>query len=73
MKISGFKDDKGWFLYKDLQGLSISINPQMEHIIKCYLKEEKPRETFKDGLIVNKIMDTVYKSAGSGKWENISS
>jgi predicted dehydrogenase len=31
----------------------------------------EPRETFYDGYVVNAVMDAVYASAGSGRWEPV--
>ena len=44
---------------------------QMKHIVESYLQDKAPRHKLNDGLIVNKIIDVIYKSAESGKWENI--
>jgi len=44
---------------------------ELQHFISCILKSEKPRETFRDGYIVNCILDACYKSMKSGKWEPI--
>jgi hypothetical protein len=30
-----------------------------------------PRETYRDGYIVNKILDAAYRSMRSGAWETI--
>ena len=44
---------------------------ELQHFISCLLKSEMPRETFKDGYIVNCILDACYQSISSGKWESI--
>jgi predicted dehydrogenase len=44
---------------------------ELQHFISCILKGEMPRETFKDGYIVNCILDACYKSMKTGKWEPI--
>ncbi len=44
---------------------------ELQHFISCILKDEKPRETFRDGYIVNCILDACYKSMKTGKWEPI--
>jgi len=44
---------------------------ELQHFISCLLKDEMPKETFRDGYIVNCIIETCYKSINSGKWESI--
>jgi predicted dehydrogenase len=44
---------------------------ELQHFISCILKGETPRETFRDGYIVNCILDACYKSMKTGKWEPI--
>lgn len=44
---------------------------ELQHFISCILKGEMPRETFRDGYIVNCILDACYKSMKTGKWEPI--
>ena len=44
---------------------------ELKHFITCLLKGEMPKETFRDGYIVNCITDACYRSMKSGKWEHI--
>jgi len=44
---------------------------ELKHFIACIQKGEKPRETYRDGYIVNCILDACYRSVKSGKWEGI--
>ena len=44
---------------------------ELQHFISCIQKGEQPRETFKDGYIVNCILDACYRSIKTGKWEKI--
>ncbi len=44
---------------------------ELQHFISCILKDEAPRETFKDGYIVNCVLDACYSSIKSGRWEAI--
>jgi len=41
---------------------------EMKHFTECIKKEELPRETFKDGVVVNELMDVAYRSAKDGRW-----
>ena len=45
--------------------------PELQHFISCIGKGEKPRETFRDGYIVNCILDACYRSIKTGRWEKI--
>lgn len=45
---------------------------ELQHFTESILKGETPRESFRDGYIVNCILDACYKSIKSGKWEPIS-
>jgi predicted dehydrogenase len=44
---------------------------ELQHFVSCIQRGEKPRETFKDGYIVNCILDACYKSIRTEKWEPI--
>lgn len=44
---------------------------ELKHFISQMIKGEMPRETFKEGYIVNSIIDSCYKSMASKKWESI--
>jgi len=44
---------------------------ELQHFVSCIQKGELPRETFKDGYIVNCTLDACYASMKSGKWEPI--
>lgn len=42
---------------------------ELQHFVNCVTEDETPRETFRDGYIVNLILDAGYQSIKSGKWE----
>lgn len=44
---------------------------ELQHFISCIERDEQPRETFKDGYIVNCMLDACYKSIETGRWEAI--
>ena len=44
---------------------------ELQHFISCIQKGEQPRETFKDGYVVNCILDACYRSMKTEKWEPI--
>ena len=41
---------------------------EMKHFTECIRNEERPRETFEDGLVVNEFMDAAYRSAKESRW-----
>ncbi|MHB1276334.1 MAG: Gfo/Idh/MocA family protein [Candidatus Humimicrobiaceae bacterium] len=58
----------GWN-YKMIDELYINgFKDMMEHFISCYNNNIFPNETFKDGYMVNLIIDHAYKSIKSRKW-----
>ena len=44
---------------------------ELKHFISQIIKGEMPRETFRDGYVVNAIIDSCYRSMTSKKWEPI--
>jgi len=45
---------------------------ELQHFISCVQKAEQPRETFREGYIVNCMLDACYRSMKTGRWEPIS-
>ena len=45
----------------------------MQHVIEAFRSRTEPRETFRDGYIVNAILDAAYRSMKSGCWEPVQS
>jgi predicted dehydrogenase len=43
----------------------------MADVVTAFREGRAPRETFADGLIVNRILDAAYRSIASGQWESI--
>ncbi len=44
---------------------------ELRHFVEAIGRGEMPRETYRDGYIVNKILDAAYSSMKSGAWETI--
>ncbi|GBC71386.1 scyllo-inositol 2-dehydrogenase (NAD(+)) [Candidatus Calditenuaceae archaeon HR02] len=44
---------------------------ELQHFIQAFSEGRMPRETYRDGYIVNKILDAAYRSMKSGRWEGI--
>jgi predicted dehydrogenase len=43
----------------------------MQHVVDAFRGRTTPRETFRDGLAVNTIIDAAYRSMRSGRWEPV--
>jgi predicted dehydrogenase len=43
----------------------------MQEVVSAFREGREPRETFRDGYIVNAILDAAYRSMGSGHWEPV--
>lgn len=43
----------------------------MQHVVGAFRDGITPRETFRDGAIVNTIIDAAYRSMISGRWEAV--
>jgi predicted dehydrogenase len=43
----------------------------MSDVVEAFRRGRAPRETFEDGLIVNRILDAAYRSMDSGRWESV--
>lgn len=44
---------------------------ELQHFTQSLQADREPRETFRDGYLVNLILDACYRSIRSGKWEPI--
>jgi len=44
---------------------------ELRHFTGCFSKGEMPKETFKDGYLVNLILDAGYRSMKSKAWERV--
>jgi predicted dehydrogenase len=43
----------------------------MANVISAFASGAEPQETFRDGYIVNAILDAAYRSLRSGRWESV--
>ena len=62
---------KGWMFPTWNEVEAYGFPNELRHFVSCILERKQPRETFEDGLLVNKIMDAAYRSVRSRKWENV--
>lgn len=42
-------------------------------VVESFRAGTAPRETFRDGLVVNSIIDAAYRSMRTGRWEPVES
>ena len=43
----------------------------MADVVNAFRDGREPQETFRDGFIVNAILDAGYRSMRSGRWEAV--
>ncbi|MDA4130827.1 MAG: Gfo/Idh/MocA family oxidoreductase, partial [Thaumarchaeota archaeon] len=58
----------GWIFPSLREHENYGFIAELDHFAECITKGEEPSETFKDGLIVNSLVDAAYESAASRKW-----
>ena len=44
---------------------------ELQHFVHSVLEGKQPRETFEDGLLVNKVVEAAYRSVKSRRWEDV--
>jgi predicted dehydrogenase len=60
--------DIGWMYPAWGEYITGGFLDEMKHFTECILNDEKPRETFEDGVLVNELMDAAYRSAKEQRW-----
>jgi predicted dehydrogenase len=62
----------GWMLPVTSEFFTYGFYDELRHFIQCINKGEQPCETFRDGYVVNAIMDEAYRSARNiEKWSEL--
>ena len=41
---------------------------ELQHFLECIAYDQPPLETFKDGYVVNNLMDLAYEASRQKKW-----
>ena len=59
---------KGWMFPTWREHETYGFLHELRHFIECVGKGQTPRETFRDGLIVNQIIDAAYKASNAKEW-----
>ncbi|MFL5755028.1 MAG: Gfo/Idh/MocA family protein [Chloroflexota bacterium] len=65
--------DTGWIFPVPDETHVHGHDAMMQHVVESFRSGTSPRETFHDGLIVNRILDAAYRSIRSGRWESVAS
>ena len=63
--------DTGWVFPVPNETYVHGHDAMMQHVVECFAAGTEPRETFRDGYIVNCILDAAYRSMRSGRWEPV--
>jgi predicted dehydrogenase len=62
---------KGWMFPVPNEYMVYGYYHELRHFIECMAAGKQPIETFKDGVIVNAILDAGYKSVKDKKWVSV--
>lgn len=62
---------KGWISPVPEEAFAYGYQAEMKHFVNCLRDGKKPRETFEDGYIVNRILDSAYESMKQRRWINV--
>lgn len=63
--------DRGWVKPVAEEAFTYGYQAEMKHFVECVREGKPPRETYQDGYIVNSIIDSIYRSAQSGRREKV--
>ena len=62
---------KGWMFPTWSELLAYGYDNELRHFILSIQNGKAPRETFEDGLLVNRVTDAAYRSISSKRWEAV--
>jgi predicted dehydrogenase len=62
------ESETGWLYPLPNEYVAYGYYAELKHFTRCIADGEIPMETFKDGVIVNAILDAGYKSVKEKKW-----
>ncbi len=63
--------DTGWVFPVPDEPYAHGHDAMMRHVVDSFRDGATPRETFRDGFVVNAIIDAAYRSMRSGTWESV--
>jgi predicted dehydrogenase len=62
---------KGWMFPTWNEVVTYGYDNELRHFISAIQEGKNPRETFEDGLLVNRVTDAAYRSIESKRWETV--
>jgi predicted dehydrogenase len=62
---------KGWIFPTWNEVEAYGFSNELQHFVYSVIDGKQPRETFEDGLLVNKVADAAYRSVKSLRWEDV--
>ena len=63
--------DTGWVYPVPNETYAHGHDEMMGHMVGAFAAGRPPRETFRDGYVVNAVLDAAYRSMRSGSWESV--
>ena len=63
--------ETGWVFPVPDETYTHGHDAMMGHMVEAFRSGTPPRETFHDGLAVNRVLDAAYRSMRSGHWEPV--
>lgn len=63
--------DFGWTRPLPEEAFAYGYQGEMKHFVECVRHSSEPRETYKDGYIVNCVLDAGYQSMRHGRWVRV--
>ena len=63
--------DTGWVFPVPDETHAHGHDAMMRDVVLAFREGREPRETFRDGYIVNAVLDAAYRSIRSGQWEPV--
>ena len=61
--------ETGWVFPVPDETYAHGHDAMMRHMVEAFCAGSEPRETFRDGYVVNSVLDAAYRSMRSGRWE----
>jgi predicted dehydrogenase len=63
--------DTGWVFPVPDETHAHGHDAMMQDVVAAFREGREPRETFRDGLVVNQVLDAAYRSIRTGQWEPV--
>jgi predicted dehydrogenase len=63
--------ETGWVFPVPDEARVYGYQEEMRHFVECVAKGQQPRESYADGVAVNRVVDACYRSMQSKRWEAV--